>query len=239
MVDDRVQSNGTSDELQSNEATTPDPTFDINNPPFPLTKVDLALLRTPDRLFHSITWPDLRRIISANTLEDLKRRPTDLKRYLAWSHDTKARYRSITAFVVQERLKWNPVDEENLRFDYASVDGMPFQDERDYAILRNDWPYGLEAGIEHLLVWSKVPISVDAERGDVTVESRERIVQFVERVFVRALAQDGDMESAWQRVLWFKNWVSLQSVRGVDHVHILVKDAPREVLERWLARQDL
>lgn len=57
---------------------------------------------------------------------------------------------------------------------------------------------------------------------------------FVERTFVQPLGEDGR-----ERVLWFKNWVSLQSVRGVDHVHVLVKDAPRELLERWVERKDL
>ena len=42
-----------------------------------------------------------------------------------------------------------------------------------------------------------------------------------------------------ERPRWFKNWVSLQSVRGVDHVHVLVRDAPLELLEKWTRRQDL
>ena len=37
--------------------------------------------------------------------------------------------------------------------------------------------------------------------------------------------------------MWFKNWVSLQSVRGVDHVHVLVRDVPEEVLGGWLVRR--
>lgn len=65
------------------------------------------------------------------------------------------------------------------------------------------------------------------------------IEEFVERVFIRGLDEwDGGGEGR-ERVLWFKNWVSLQSVRGVDHVHVLVRDAPKQLLERWTERRDL
>lgn len=32
-------------------------------------------------------------------------------------------------------------------------------------------------------------------------------------------------------VLWFRNWTSLQSVRAIEHVHILVRDAPKDLIE--------
>lgn len=221
--------------------TSPSPPPDINltNPPFPLTSIDRALLATPDEDFHRITWPDLQRIITANTLEDLKRLPSDLKRYLAWSHATKAQYGSITSFVIRERLRWTPLPGEEggpPRFEYHNP--VPFADTRDYAVLKNDWPYGLAPGILHLLVWSKTPIPVDADRGDVTPESRKLIVDFVERFFVRAIeaVEGGD---GWEKVQWFKNWVSLQSVRGVDHVHVLVRDVDEGVVEGWTRRTDL
>ena len=88
-----------------------------------------------------------------------------------------------------------------------------------------------------MLVWTKTRIAVDDVRGDVTGESRERIVAFVERYFVREL--EGTEQGGKDQVLWFKNWVSLQSVRGVDHVHVLVRDVPEDVLTRWTRRRDL
>lgn len=213
---------------------TDTPELDLKNPPFPLTAIDRALLATPDDQFHLTTWSDLQHIISTNALEELKRLPSDLKKYLAWSHDIKARYGSITTFVIQERLRWTPLgqtDEGPPKF--GNVSSVPFADARDYAVLVNDWPYGLAPGILHLLVWSKTPIPVDSERGDVTPESRRLIVDFVQRYFV------DEVERGWEQVLWFKNWVSLQSVRGVDHVHVLVRDVPGSVVEGWTRRRDL
>lgn len=117
---------------------------------------------------------------------------------------------------------------------------MPFEDQRDYAILINDWPYGFEAGIKHILVWSRTPIAVDDDRGDVTPESKRLIEDFVKRQFVSTLAKEEGIaiSEARDRIMWFKNWVSLQSVRGVDHVHVLVRDAPKPLLDQWLVRLD-
>lgn len=149
--------------------------------------------------------------------------------------------------MIRERLRWSPIVHQQLegegqsaapRFQHYSK--IPFQDQRDYAILVNDWPYGFVEGIRHLVVWSKTPIATeDVQRGgDLTEESRRVIEEFVERVFVRGLEEEGE-DSARDRVLWFKNWVSLQSVRGVDHVHVLVKDVSNEMIAKWTQRKDL
>jgi hypothetical protein len=163
-----------------------------------------------------------------------------LHKYLRWSFKTKKAYGSITNFVVQERLAWTPrdVDQPVSAHSFTHHSSVPFADRRDYAILLNDWPYGFESGIKHILVWSRTPIAVDDVRGDVTAESKRIIEEFVERQFVCALAKEEgiSLEEARQKVMWFKNWVSLQSVRGVDHVHVLVKDARESLLEQWLVK---
>ncbi|KAI5361924.1 hypothetical protein Slin15195_G055740 [Septoria linicola] len=217
----------------SEEVTADD--IDLNDPPFPLTSIDREILATRDEDYHRITWEDLKQIIANNTLEDLKRLPSDLRKYLAWSHNIKRQYGGITPFVVQERLRWTPpIQLTTSPPTFAHHSETFFSDPRDYAVLLNDWAYGFTPNISHLLVWSKTPIETDKDRGDVTEESRKRIEEFVEKYFVRELGEGGK-----DRVLWFKNWVSLQSVRGVDHVHVLVKDADEDVVRRWTERRDL
>ena len=56
-------------------------------------------------------------------------------------------------------------------------------------ILPNDWPYGLEAGIVHLVVWTKFRLEENAETGMLTEEARGRVEGFVERVFGRELGE--------------------------------------------------
>ena len=109
---------------------------------------------------------------------------------------------------------------------------IPFADS-DYKILRNDWPYGVAPGITHLVVWLRTPVPVKEDGGDLTEESRALIEGFVQRTFVARLASTGRFEDPEAHVLWFKNWSALQSVRALEHVHVLVRDVPVEILLEW------
>lgn len=136
-------------------------------------------------------------------------------------------------FVVQTRLKWTPsprsTPETGLLFDYE--DPVPFNNSHDYQILPNDWPYGLAPGIVHLIVWLKNRLEVEPTRGDLTPKSRAQVDAFIQWKFTRPLESLlGDTD----RVIWFKNWVSLQSVPGIDHVHVLLREVPQVVIdEEW------
>ncbi|KAI6716065.1 hypothetical protein JHW43_001323 [Diplocarpon mali] len=183
--------------------------------PFPLTDMDKWVLSQTDDEFHLHDWEELKEIIANNKLESLKRKPSDLRRYMSWTQETKAQYGSMTNYLLQQRLPWGSPP-----FIYTSP--IPFTSPSDFKILTNDWPYGLKDGITHLVVWSKTPIPVDEDTGDVTEESRRIIGEFVRRTF-------GDED----RAVWFKNWVALQSVRALEHVHVMVKDARKADVEAW------
>lgn len=143
-------------------------------------------------------------------------------------------YGSSTAYLLQTRLHWTPLpsSDPDAGPKFACRNPTPFADPDDYKILKNDWPYGLAEGIVHICVWLKTPISVTPDTGDLTERSREIVGAFVERVFVGRLREVFG-EEARERALWFKNWTGLQSVRGIDHVHVLVRDAPEQVLRDW------
>jgi hypothetical protein len=95
----------------------------------------------------------------------------------------------------------------------------------------NDWPYGLAPGIKHICVWLKVRLPVDDVMGDLTDEGRKMVDRFVQETFVQGLGVEGA-----DQVIWFKNWTGLQSIRGVDHVHVLVRDVDEEKLEGILEK---
>lgn len=126
----------------------------------------------------------------------------------------------MTAYLLKHRLPWGAPP-----FSYSSP--VPFKDPSDYKILINDWPYGLTPDITHIVVWSKTPIPTDEKTGDLTPQTRKSIEDFVNRTFVDKLGGDKN------RVVWFKNWVALQSVRALEHIHVMVKDADKETLEGW------
>lgn len=102
----------------------------------------------------------------------------------------------------------------------------------DYKIKLNDWPYGLTPDITHLVVWSKQRLREHKPAGDLTPESIMVVKFFIQHKIIDMLAAAGVSDAA-ERVLWFRNWTGLQSVRGLEHVHILVRNAPQEVLDDW------
>lgn len=165
----------------------------------------------------------LPRYIETNNLSVLKRIPSDLRRYMAWTAETKARYGSMTEYLIAKRLPktWGHPP-------FTPKSSIPFAEPADYQVLLNDWPYGLEPNITHIVVWTRTLIATDNDKGDMTPESRALVADFVRRYFVDKLGEQGQ-----DKVLWFKNWVALQSVRALEHIHVLVRDVDDDMLERW------
>ena len=152
---------------------------------------------------------------------------------MKWTADTKAEYGSITNYLVAHRLPktWGSPP-------YVPICTTPFAEPSDYRVLTNDWPYGLADGITHIVVWTRALIPINDETGDMTPESRALVAAFVQRYFADRLdceASGGqkDGKDGQDRVLWFKNWAQLQSVRQLEHIHVLVRNAGADLIKAW------
>lgn len=195
-----------------------------------LSPKDHAQLSTPDDQFTRLSWEMVKEIIRENRLQELKRLPSDLRRYILWCETVRRDYDGgVMGYILRERLRWDNLGEEEVEKMRRSVvpsgKGGLFEVEDDVKILTNDWPYGLTPDIIHLVVWTKIPIPI-AEDGDLTPDSRRRIDEFVDKVFSGAVGKEN--------VVWFKNWRSLQSVPSVEHMHVLVRGATEEMLKEWV-----
>jgi hypothetical protein len=142
---------------------------------------------------------------------------------MKWTAETKKEYGSMSQYLLVHRLPkaWGVPP-------FIPQSQTPFGDPSDYRVLMNDWPYGLTPDITHIVVWSRTPIATDPQTGDMTAESRRNIEEFVQRFFIDRLGSGAEA-----RVLWFKNWVALQSVRALEHIHVMVKDVGKDILEEW------
>ena len=191
-----------------------------------------------ENLFGAICPYFLASGIAANNLSILKRKPSDLLRYIEWTNDGKATYGVITNFVLQERLHWQPLSGCNPDNGpvFTCEGDVPFSHTADWKILRNDWPYGITPGISHLIVWSKIRLEDEKPEGFLTPESIKLVEAFVRETFVHPLLKDASLVDAKDRVLWFRNWTGLQSVRGLEHVHVLLRDVPTHMLDMWTRR---
>lgn len=174
-------------------------------------------------------------IAESNRLDLIRRKPSERLHYKAWCKGIIAEYGSITSYMCQKRLKWDPLpgSVETTGPVFAVQNPTPFADASDFLIQRNDWPYGaFSTDITHLIVWLKPRMAVEEETGLMTRESKVLAEDFVRRTFVERLKGEGP--GAEERVLWFKNWTALQSVRGLEHIHVLVKDVSEEVVVEWV-----
>lgn len=185
-------------------------------------------------ILHRITGTSLCVFVSVanNDLSILKRRPSDLKRYIIWTMHIKSTHGSMTNYVCKERLHWTPLpsSDDDDEPTFPCGDPRPFRSSDDYKILRNDWPYGISRDITHLVVWLKTRLPTVPPEGYLTPESSRLVEEFVQKTFTGRLSSAG---YGHDRVQWFKNWTQLQSVRGLDHFHVLLKDVPSELLCEW------
>lgn len=135
---------------------------------------DRGILSTPDAEFRLHSWPEVTAMIRANRLEDFQRVPSDLRRYKAFTYDLVRRHGSVAAFILGHRLGWEaPVVPR----------GRPFEHPDDMRILHNDWPYGIDPRIVHLVVWTKFVLEEDPATGDISDQTRREIENYMAETF--------------------------------------------------------
>jgi uncharacterized protein DUF3605 len=159
--------------------------------------------------FEDVSWEEARQLIESNNLHCLRRPPGMLRKYREFVHKVKRQYGSVQNFVIYELLNWpNPVPK-----------GAAFEHPEDIKITYNDWPYGFEPSITHLVLWTKFSLPVELSK-----EDNHAISNFVSQVFENRVGKDN--------VLWWKNPPSLKSVRAVEHFHVLLRNADDASLQQ-------
>ncbi|TGJ85421.1 hypothetical protein E0Z10_g3357 [Xylaria hypoxylon] len=172
-----------------------------------LNAKDTGIISTPDAEHHLTTWPEVQKLILNNRLDLFQRVPSELRKYLQFTWKLKQDYGSVMNFILTERLHWDtPITSK----------GNPFECEEDIKILWNDWPYGLDKKIVHIVVWTKFELEDDPATDDLTEKARAELDAFVLKTFGSRVPSD--------HCIWFKNWRSLKSVQAVEHFHVMLYD---------------
>lgn len=160
---------------------------------------DIGIISTPDDEYRVQTWQQVVDIIHTGRLADFQRWPSELRRYRQYTWDLKRAHGSVMNFMLKQRLGWSePVVPQGSK---------PFECQEDFKILMNDWPYGLDKRIVHLVVWTKFDLPDDRE-------TEAEIEAFVNKTFSPGVSQD--------KCIWFKNPPSLKSVHSVEHFHVML-----------------
>ncbi|KPI41225.1 N-acetylglucosamine-induced protein 1 [Cyphellophora attinorum] len=179
-------------------------------------KARLAL-STRDTDFHIQTWDEVREIVASNRIDKFQRMPSQLRAYLKYMWSLKKEHRTVMDHVKTHRLQWE---------DVMPLGKKPFEEATDWKVLYNDWPYGIDPEIVHLVVWTKFALEDDPITDDLTPRMRAFIERFVMETFC---SEDGvERES----LVWFKNWKSLKSIHALEHFHIMLHKPSPQFLRR-------
>ncbi|MCJ1244678.1 hypothetical protein MMC30_001877 [Trapelia coarctata] len=184
---------------------------------------DRGILSTLDADYKRQTWPEVQQIIKSNRIDRFQRVPSDLRRYLGYNAKLKKEYGSVMNFVLTERLQWK---------DLTPSPSVSFTEPSDVKILYNDWPYGVDQKIVHLVIWTKFDLEDDPLMDDLTPRVRKEIDDYVDKTFCKRVRPDNVWLAhssyvgvlMFKKVIWFKNWRSLKSVHAVEHFHIMLYD---------------
>lgn len=176
--------------LKPSQSSSEPPYWNLNIPPhlhtpscppylLNLSSKDFTHLHLPDSSYIRLTWSQIRHLIHTNRLQDFTRLPSDLHRYRKFVYELTREHGSVERYVLEQRLGWDVANWGEGR--------KPFERRSDYKILRNDWPYGVEEGIEHLVVWTKFSLGGDKEGEDT---ARAAIEEFMEETFYPHIPRD-------------------------------------------------
>ena len=139
-----------------------------------LTDKDRGIISTPDNEYEIDSWAVVQGKVARNRLELFQRVPSDLRRYLGFTWKLRQDYGSVMKFILTQRLQWTvPITPR----------GRPFEFSDDVRVLRNDWPYGIDKRIVHLVVWTKFALEDDPATGDLTDTARAEIDSYVRKTF--------------------------------------------------------
>ena len=115
-----------------------------------------------------------------NRIDGFQRAPIDLRRYRQFIHAVKIEWGSVLQFILETRIHWTDTEPK----------GLPFTCPGDIKILFNDWPYGVDPKIVHLVVWTKFELPEDAATNDLTPQARALIEKYVNKTFADRLGKD-------------------------------------------------
>ncbi|KAL9047457.1 MAG: hypothetical protein Q9206_006772 [Seirophora lacunosa] len=148
-----------------------------------LSERDQKLVGRRDQDYERLTWPEVRKVIEDNQLDRFVRVPSDLRRYLEYNAKLKKEHGSVMDYVVKERLQWTGLEAHS---------AVSFSDPAtsDIKILYNDWPYGIDERIVHLVVWTKFELPDDPQTKELTAAMRQEIDDYVDRTFCQAVPKE-------------------------------------------------
>lgn len=182
------------------------------------------------------SWSEIEFIIKTNQLEIFARSEEQTIKYHNFKRWLKDSNTLVNDYLLNHELHWKESDirdqEHDLPQEYSIEypQDLIFYNKDDISILYNKFPYYFDTNVKHLCIWSKLRISVDKNSpdGDISNRTRKIIHRYLEKTFV----EKGGL--SWDQIVWFKNWLTLQSVRAISHIHVILRDVDDKFIEELI-----
>ena len=146
-----------------------------------------------------LSWNELQKILLDNDLDRLTRSVAQQQEYEIFKKDLNSKWRSMHDFVLCDKFNV-PRVEDAASGKYRAVEKTSNGEPR-ISLTKNDYPYYLEDPIEHWILWK---LGASCSESDI-LEAKKTL--------------GGEK-------MEFLHWVNpprLQSLPGIDHVHILCR----------------
>ncbi|CCC68792.1 hypothetical protein NCAS_0B07080 [Naumovozyma castellii] len=188
-----------------------------------------------------ITWAEVSDYIKTGELYKLRRSVQQNVGYR--KHKAALVGKDITEFII-DKLQWNQQELIELNeVKYPTKEDKIhacFLHKNLYKVAINDFPYFFESNVVHLLVWSKIriPIYEDDKTGEkeVRINATDNVFpEFNEEMrlkieaFLKSVLTDR-YGIKRENYGWFINYTNLQSIRGISHIHLLLRITDKDEL---------
>lgn len=150
---------------------------------------------------HAYTWQDLVNQLAQPRPQVFRARAEEV-RMRAFAQGVRREWRSMEDYLKHKLFAYDTaVDADGRRTAHRAATA----ESSDVQIVDNDFPYWFEAGIGHKVMWSETRALSSAE---------------VEERLDAALGADTER-------VWLLNSVAAQSVRGLWHIHVFIRQRRR------------
>ncbi|KAI5954709.1 hypothetical protein KGF57_003732 [Candida theae] len=182
------------------------------------------------------TWTQIQQIVKSNNLEMFARSEDQFRKYSKFKNDLSSNGITINDHVLKEELEWKQSDIRSQtattppqEYSTSNPQDLIFYNPDDIKIIYNKFPYYFEESVVHLCVWSKltIPNDINSPAGDISPLTKRIIERYLQKTFLEKGISKQDM-------VWFRNWSSLQSVRSVSHIHVLLHNVDDGILQKLL-----
>ena len=182
------------------------------------------------------TWSQIQQIVNANQLESFARSEEQYNSYQNFKHDLSTNGITINDHVLKDELQWKPNDIRHQsstpsppEYSTSQPQDLIFYNPDDIKIIYNKFPYYFEDSVVHLCIWSKltIPNDVNSTVGDISPLTKQIIERYLQKTFI-------DKGISKQDLVWFRNWSSLQSIRSVSHIHVLLHNVDNSFITKLI-----